>query len=140
MGRNKKYVQDEGVQLCPECGEVIETEYGRRARKFCSDECRNKYHYRNLRASRNIRYRMTSKLEHNHEIFEGLIQLGITSVERTEAVQLGIDMEVMTSCHAARGHMDCTCYDISYRITDGRISNISKCLTTFAGEKSNENA
>lgn len=34
---------DPGVNLCPQCGKVIQRSVGGRSRRFCSDRCRNAY-------------------------------------------------------------------------------------------------
>jgi len=139
MGNSEKgkYVQKDSP-LCLECGDAINEIKGRSDRKFCCEECRNRYHYRDTRMGRNIKARVKTRLEHNHDILEGLLKMGQTSIGKTEALQMGFDPNYMTTCQLGRGHMDCSCYDISYRVTDSRICKISKCLTTFALAKQNK--
>jgi len=132
MGRIKMYGQKTG---CLECGEPLERYEGRTDRKFCCQQCKNRYHYKEVRVSRNIKARITSQLDRNHEVLDGLLKLGITTLDRTEATLLGMDLNVMTACHSTRGHTECSCYDITYRITETKVCNISKCLTTFAPSK-----
>lgn len=129
------YVQTEDA-ICLECGDRIADTAGRIDRKFCCESCRNKYHYRGNRTRRNIKARTDTILQHNHDILDGLLALNRTSIERTEALQIGFDPNYMTTCQVGRGQIDCSCYDISYRITAGKISKISKCLTTLAPSKS----
>jgi len=133
-GKDGLYVQRDSA-VCLECGDMIAGTIGRADRKFCCDSCRNKYNYRGTRIKRNIKARTHNILQHNYEILEALIAMDRTSIDRTEALQLGMDPNFMTTCQVGRGHIDCSCYDISYRITAGKISKISKCLTTLAPSK-----
>ena len=54
----KRYYKGE-VNICPECGDVVEQQEGGagRWRRFCSDQCRVRYHYQKLLAERRSRAR-----------------------------------------------------------------------------------
>ena len=131
MGRRDSYEQKEGQQ-CLECGDPVLMEDGRADRKFCCVECKNRYHYRNRRKLRILKGRIHGTLERNYEILDGLVKLGVSSVDRNEAALMGLDLTIMTSCYHVKGHLECACYDITYPLTDKKLSNISKCLTKFA--------
>ena len=126
----KNYRQTE-TGHCLECGDAFSSAYGRADRKFCCPQCRSRYHYREIRDGRIMRNRVTARLEKNYEILSQLLDGGIDSLSRTDAVQLGVDLEYMTSCFIAGRKMHCSCYDISYRLTDYGIKEMSKSLTNF---------
>lgn len=47
-GRNSyEYLSRQNVRVCPICGEVFETLGRGRPKRFCSDECRMRYHHNN---------------------------------------------------------------------------------------------
>ena len=61
----KEEKKDAEVQpSCLECGDRIE--YGRQDKKFCCEECKNRYHNRQARRSRVFRLRVMSALEKNY--------------------------------------------------------------------------
>jgi len=126
----KKYEQ-KAAGYCLECGDAFTSAYGRADKKFCCPQCRSNYHYRAVREARVMRLRITTRLERNHEILSDLLARGITSITRLEAKQLGLDLDFMTSCVVSKTKVECSCFDITYRITASRITNISKCLTNF---------
>ena len=58
------------MPVCLECGDRIR--YGRTDKKFCCDECRLKYNYEQVKASKNYRRRVMAALARNYEILEDL--------------------------------------------------------------------
>ncbi len=137
----KENAKEEGIYEqepaghCLECGDPFSVRYGRPEKKFCSPDCRSRYHYRESRKSGLTRTRVIGRLDRNYGILNELVSKGIRSLDYLEARIMGLDPDYCTACMVTRSRVECWCYDISYRRTDTRIMNISKSLTNFGGLK-----
>ena len=113
-------------RLCLECGDAIE--YGRVTKKFCCEECRNRYHYKMNRNYRNTHLRVVRALERNHEVLDKLLEMNVVSIALDELVKLGFDPSYTTACQKAGPHMEYRCYDIRYFKSDRRIFSLERIL------------
>ena len=107
---------------CLECGDPIP--YGRSDRKYCSDRCRNRWHNREYRRWRRQFSGIIDTLLQNHLILDRLLKMGVDFVAKTELTQLGFRVDYVTSCRKVGRHMECGCFDIRYRETEGRIVHL----------------
>ena len=118
--------QTTNTRLCLECGDAIE--YGRVTRKFCCDECRNRYHYKLNRNYRNTHLRVSRALEKNHEVLDKLLEMSVASIALEELESLGFNPIYMTACRKAGPHMEYRCYDIKYYKSDKRIFSLERVI------------
>ena len=109
---------------CLECGDEIG--YGRKGKKFCSEECRHKHHNEQHRSSRRYRRMVCAILDRNYEILNGLLLAGVESIWVADAIALGFNPAYVTSYRSHGKRIMCHCYDISYVTTDNRMTSISK--------------
>ena len=114
---------DEGTHRCLECGDPIP--YGRSDRKYCCDACRHRYHNRESRRWHRRYARIIGILEKNYGLLERLIRLGVESTLKSDLVQMGYNLDFLTSCRKVGRRMVCRCFDIRYEETESRIRNIS---------------
>ena len=114
----------DGHVHCLECGDPIP--YGRSDRKYCSDRCRNRWHNREYRRWRRKFADIIDTLLQNHLILDHLLNMGVDSVPKTELAQLGFRIDFVTSCRKVGRHMECRCFDIRYRETEGRIVHLER--------------
>ncbi len=115
-----------GTRLCLECGDAIE--YGRVTKKFCCEECRNRYHYKLNRNYRNTHLRVSRVLEKNHEVLERLLEMSVVSISLEELAGLGFDPSYMTACRKEGPHIEYRCYDIKYYKSDRRIYSLERVI------------
>ena len=109
---------------CLECGDEIR--YGRKDKKFCSDECRNKHHNDHSRSCRHYKRMVNSILDRNYEILEEFVRLGIEAIWISDAIAVGYNPAYVTSYKKHGKRCMCHCYDICYVATDNRMTSISK--------------
>ena len=119
-----KYLLDEKVPHCLECGDPIP--YGRGDRKFCSAGCKNRHHNREARRWRFRYARIIGILEKNHDILKHLVQLGIRSISKAELAQLGYRADFVTSCNREARKTVCHCFDIVFRETETKIVKLAE--------------
>lgn len=127
-------IVDEERGTCLECGEPLV--YGRTDRKFCCDKCKNRYHNRRIRNSRNMKLRVWNALEKNHGILESLIKMDVDAIKLPDLSSLGFNMEYSTSFHKVGRHSQFRCFDILYYMTDSKIFGIRK-VAAFISELGN---
>ena len=109
---------------CLECGDEIV--YGRKDRKYCSEECRHKHHNDSHRSARRYRRMVSSILDRNYGILEELVGAGVESIWVADAIALGYNPAYVTSYRKHGKRSMCHCYDICYITTDNRMTSISK--------------
>lgn len=120
----KKYDREQEKEHCLECGN--ELSYGRAGKKFCSDKCKNSYHNRREYASRNLKAKVNAAIERNYRILSRVMSIGMKSVSLQELALMGFDRDYMTSYRKSGRFGQCSCYNITYRITPTRIYEIKK--------------
>lgn len=109
---------------CLECGDPII--YGRHDKKFCSPECKNRYHNRISRSSKSAIRHADTSLSRNYDILSMLLRQGIRDLPLADIVAMGFNISYITSFAQCSGIMVHYCYDISYRLTRTRIRDICK--------------
>lgn len=109
---------------CLECGDNIA--YGRKDKKFCSDECKNRHHNSLARMSKNAKRKVLTLLERNYNVLDQLVREGVEAIWISDAVALGFSPGYSTSYRKKGRREHYHCFDISYDMTPNRISSISK--------------
>lgn len=112
---------------CLECGDVIT--YGRRDRKFCSDQCKNKYHNDIEHRRRSVQVKVIKALNKNYRILDSLILEGYESADLVELSQIGFNKDYATSYQKRRGRNEYGCFDIRYCLTPTRLIHIQRVST-----------
>lgn len=115
---------EEESPRCLECGDEIV--YGRKDKKFCSDDCRNRHHNHHHRSCRQYKRMVTVILDKNYEILDELVRSGIEAIWVADAIALGFNPAYVTSYRKHGTRSMCHCYDICYVTTDNRMTSISK--------------
>ena len=115
---------EEESPRCLECGDEIV--YGRKDKKFCSDDCRNRHHNHHHRSCRQYKRMVTVILDRNYEILDELVRSGIEAIWVADAIALGFNPAYVTSYRKHGTRSMCHCYDICYVTTDNRMTSISK--------------
>ena len=109
---------------CLQCGTQIK--YGRTDKKFCCDECRNRYYNEQTKSGRAFRRKILSQLVTNYDVLDTLFKAGISSVDMIDAVTMGFVPGIVTSYRRVGKHDEFGCFDIRYIMTKMRIYSISK--------------
>lgn len=112
-----------GMETCLECGTAF---YGRANRKFCCEACKNRYHNKRYQDIRNTKLRVRNTLERNYRILTGLLSENRLSADIAELSLLGYSPGYVTSYHKAGSRMQCSCYDIVFTVTAGKICRIHR--------------
>ena len=109
---------------CLECGDIIG--YGRKDKKFCCEECKNKHHNNLAKMSKNTKRKILAVLDKNYSILDLLLRNEVKALWLSDAVAMGFTPGYNTS-HRKTGRRELYyCFDISYVMTPNRLSSISK--------------
>ena len=109
----------EEQRRCLSCGEPL---YGRADKKFCSDACRNSYHYEQKQKQNlsDIVRKVNATLAHNYKILTLLNDRGKTFVTRKQLIAAGFDFKVFTGIYKTRtGSTYFLVYDQAYLRKEG---------------------
>ncbi len=102
---------------CLSCGEPI---YGRADKKFCSDACRNSYHYERSHNATDIVRKINHVLARNYKILSSINEKGKTMVSRKQLVDAGFDFKCFTGIYTTRsGSHYYLVYDQAYLRKEG---------------------
>ena len=113
------------MPVCLECGDKIR--YGRKDKKFCCDECKNRHNNKMAKFSRANRRKVMAMLTKNYMILDQMLRSGIASVEITDLISEGFVPDCVTGFHKNRFQAhEYSCFDIKYKMTDSRVYSISK--------------
>lgn len=98
---------------CPECGEKI---LGREDKKFCSDYCRNSFHNKINKDSKNLIRTINNRLRKNHRILESFpLKENKTTTTKFKLSDKGFDFENFTSIYTTKkGTIYYFVYDLGY--------------------------
>jgi len=98
---------------CPECGEKI---LGREDKKFCSDYCRNSFHNKINKDSKNLIRTINNRLRKNHRILESFpLKENKTTTTKFKLSDKGFDFEIFTSIYTTKkGTIYYFVYDLGY--------------------------
>ena len=122
MAYGKKIVRH--MPKCLHCGEQIR--YGRRDKKFCCEDCRNRYYNELTRSGKAFRRKILSQLMANYQVLDRLFKAEVQSIDIIDAVTMGFVPGVVTSYRRVGKHDEFCCFDIKYIMTNMRIYSISK--------------
>lgn len=117
-------LNDHPGPCCLECGAPLI--YGRPDRKFCNEDCKNRYHNRISNRERSGKRRVLNALNRNHEILSGLLRFGVTALDMDELLLQGFHPEFFTSCRRCGRTSVYGCFDISFEMTPSGISGIRR--------------
>lgn len=107
----------EEQRKCLACGEPI---YGRADKKFCSDACRNSYHYEQNHSVSDIVRKVNAVLARNYKILCSLNEKGKSFVTRKQLVDSGFDFKCFTSIYTTKtGSTYYIVYDQAYLRKEG---------------------
>lgn len=113
-------------RVCLQCGKEIE---GRKGKKFCSIECKNRYNNSMTSGIRKFKSIVLDSLSMNYSILDSLIKNGITSIELEGLCSMGFNPEVMTGSSRDKcGHSERKCYDIIYCQSNVKLFNIRRII------------
>lgn len=118
------YGTGEERSRCLECGDTIE--YGRAGKKFCCENCKNRYNNRRVRNTRISRMRVMTSLDKNYRILERLLRMGVTTMDVSYMKQLGFSFDSVTSYHKVRKRDEFCCFDISFVVTETKVTSITR--------------
>ena len=96
-------------------------EYGRPDRKFCSPECKNRFHNHQCIGPRLMKIRMQHILEKNYRILNSFIEAGITTVSMPSLLVMGFNPMYSTSVIRSGAAQTYMCFDIKYRLSATRV-------------------
>ncbi len=101
-------------KVCMECGEPVK---GRTDKKFCSDACRNIYHYRSNNAPINYVRNVVNALKRNRRILMELNDgaQGAKKVHRDKLIQKGYNFMYHTNIYRTmKGNVYVFCFEHGY--------------------------
>lgn len=110
------------IANCLLCGDEIT--YGRKDRKFCCVECKNKYNYKRRMKEKAIKTRVANALSRNYKILKHVMNKGLDSVMLGDLILRGFNPNFVTSYTKFRRHDEFSCFDIKYNIIASKICNI----------------
>ena len=110
---------------CLECGEPIR---GRTDKKFCSDYCRNVYHNKRNKDSKNLIRNINNRLRKNYRILDSFpLKEGKTRTTRNRLIDKGFDFDFFTSLYTTKkGSTYYFVYDLGYLPLDNDYYMIVK--------------
>ena len=73
--------------------------------------------------------RVLGILDRNHEILEGLLRMGITSIDAGDLAQMGYNNDYATAFYKTRRRTEIRCFDIKYYCSENKIYSIEKVVT-----------
>lgn len=118
---------------CLECGREV---YGRPDKKFCSDNCKNRFHNRRHSEEKKVIERTINALYRNHEYLSRLINSGVKAIDIDIAKISGFQPDVITGYRKTRSrHSECRCFDLKYCLTEHKIFRIGKIDGSYSAEE-----
>ncbi len=97
---------------CPECGMEF---FGRKDKKFCSDQCRNSFNNRKTSDSNNFIRNINRILRKNRSILFDLNPNGKTKITRSKLMEEGFNFRYYTNTYITKtGKTYHFCYDQGY--------------------------
>ena len=115
----------EKERKCLECKEPIR---GRTDKKFCSDYCRNAYHNKRNKDSKNLIRNINNRLRKNYRILDSFpLKDGKTRTSRNSLINKGFDFDYITSLYTTKkGSTYFFVYDLGYLPLDNDYFMIVK--------------
>lgn len=114
----------EGMEKCLNCGTPL---YGRPDKKYCSDKCKNSYHYGMVAEREKFQRKILAQIHRNYEILDAVLSAGKDSIERDFAEEKGFRCTCITGIHKKRNRSDeYSLFDIRYKISPDSIYGIRR--------------
>ncbi|MCE2613868.1 DUF2116 family Zn-ribbon domain-containing protein [Flavobacteriaceae bacterium D16] len=115
----------EKERKCLECEEPIR---GRADKKFCSDYCRNAYHNKRNKDSKNFIRNINNRLRKNYRILDSFaLKDGKTRTSKNRLIDKGFDFDYITSLYTTKkGSTYFFVYDLGYLPLDNDYYMIVK--------------
>ena len=123
-GAMKEYHKELKPFKCLYCGTIS---YGRADRKFCSADCKNKWHNEQTRTMRALRSKTITALGHNYNILSEALARGEMSIDLLTMEDRGFHPGYITGYLPRRyGPDSYRCFDICYCQSSSRIYRIRR--------------
>lgn len=116
-------IQNEEEVHCLECGEPV---YGRSDKKFCSDNCRNRWHGHLRYAREKIQAREMQILARNYSILESMLCLTGGKCPFSTLEEMGFKKEYVTRVIKKGKHLEYRCFDFAYNMGAGKLFNLHR--------------
>ena len=124
FARMKYVTREEDLhQTCLQCGREL---YGRPDKKFCGEQCKNRYHTFRHSETLKMRRRVVAALDSNYKILDSLLSRGESSADLPTLEAAGFKPAFVSGHRKLRGHDEYSCYEIRYFQTPTRIFDIRK--------------
>lgn len=121
--------EERGHSHCLCCG--TEIYYGRKDKKFCSAQCKDKYHNFGKHHFEDARMKIHRAMHKNYMILNDLLRAGVSQIPLSDMVAMGFNPEYVTSYSKLRSGVLLSCYDISFKLSDSRVFNIRRISLTL---------
>lgn len=109
--------------LC--CGKKIP--YGGRAdKKFCTVECKNKFHNMQKVTLTMVKQDVRHHLTRNYRILMSLLRANVTRILISQLNDMGFDLRFVTRVESTGGNWVFYCYDVSYVVDEHKIYHIQQ--------------
>ena len=108
---------------CLECGEKL---YGRPDKKFCSRECKSKYHDTLRYHLKKVQDSEMSKIVKNYSILETILNLTTGRCPLSTLEEMGFRKEYVTQVTKKGKHLEYRCFDFAYNMGAGRLFNLRR--------------
>lgn len=110
--------------VCLECGSSF---YGRSDKKFCSKECKNRFHNNETSENNRLRAEVYNALSINHDILLSLIRRGIESIPLEELESMGYNVNYVTGHRKGLyKHDEYSCFNVRFYRSPTRIFRLHK--------------
>lgn len=114
---------EKSIQCCAQCGAPLTV--GRVDRRFCSMECKNRWHNSQRFPNREKEVKRVLRiLENNRKVLDRLLKLDMHSVDRPTLLHLGFNLNYFTTFEKVSHRLVYSCLDIAYEVTPTRIKGI----------------
>ena len=115
---------DEEGARCLECGEPV---YGRTDKKFCNNNCRNRYHSHLRYAPVKAQNDTMHILSHNYAVLQTVYLLKGGSCPRSTLDEMGFKSEYVTQQVYKKGkHLEYRCFDFVYNLSENKLFNLRR--------------
>ena len=112
---------------CLQCGKEIL--YGRADRKFCSQECKNRWHNRRRYPLREeMENSVLRKIDFNHSILERIYKMGVNTVDLLTLAHMGFDARYVTSYRRVGRHDVFAIFDFQFEMTPSRLKKLESVM------------
>ena len=108
---------------CLECGERL---YGRTDKKFCSCECKSRYHGHLRYIAKKVQDSELNALAKNYSILETILNLTTGRCPLATLEEMGFRKEYVTQVTKKGKHLEYRCFDFAYNMGAGRLFNLRR--------------